>query len=380
MKQLSRVVWSEGMHLAPHHFQAQARYFEDAVHFSTSALWFAGYGLTGCELDQEALTNGTVSIVHARGILPDGLAFNMPESDPLPAARNITEDFPPVSDRLMIHLGIPAYIPDAVNCILPGDETATISRYSAEERQLHDENTGRDEKSVQVGRKNIGLYLDAEITPNLVTLPLARIMRDGAGHFIFDKDFIPPCLRITASERLMLIIRRLIEIMEEKSRLLARTGAQGGEMAAGFSQREIAGFWFLHCVNSSLAMLRNLCYSKQGHPEEVFVELSRLAGALCTFGMDSHPAKLPLYNHNRLDDCFGALDEHIRFHLETVLPTNCVTIPLEPVANYFHAGEITDQRCLGTVPLDLLGPVKNRRVRFDFASSPTRQNLLARIC
>src|SRR5579875_3347737 len=31
MRNLSRVVWSEGMYIAPHHFQAQNRYFEDSV-------------------------------------------------------------------------------------------------------------------------------------------------------------------------------------------------------------------------------------------------------------------------------------------------------------------------------------------------------------
>ena len=29
MKQLSKVVWSEGMHLGPHHFQVQSRFFEE---------------------------------------------------------------------------------------------------------------------------------------------------------------------------------------------------------------------------------------------------------------------------------------------------------------------------------------------------------------
>lgn len=347
MKQLSRVVWSEGMHLAPHHFQTQARYFEDSVHFATSALWFAGYGLVGCELDAEALTNGTVSLVHGRGIFPDGLPFHMPECDPLPEVRNIAEEFSPVSDRLSVYLGIPAYRPEAVNCVLPGDEYRQNSRYIAESRDLHDENTGRDEKPVQVGRKNIRLCLDTEITGEMIALPLARIMRDGAGHFIFDKEFIPPCLRITASERLMLIIRRLIDILEDKSRALARSPTERGEMAIGFSQQEVASFWFLHCVNSGLAMLRNLCYCKRGHPEEVFVELSRMAGALCTFGLDSHPGKLPLYDHDHLDDCFTELDQHIRFHLETLIPTNCVTIPLERTEDYMYAGEVADQRCLG---------------------------------
>ena len=107
------------MYLGPHHFQAQARYFEDPIHFAASSLWFAGYGLAACELDAEAMNNGTLSLVRARGILPDGLAFEMPDCDPLPAARNITESFPPLADRLTIYLGVPAYRPNAVNCTPP---------------------------------------------------------------------------------------------------------------------------------------------------------------------------------------------------------------------------------------------------------------------
>ncbi len=47
MKLLSKVVWHEGMYLGPHHFQAQARYFEDAMHFGVSSLWFEPYGFVG---------------------------------------------------------------------------------------------------------------------------------------------------------------------------------------------------------------------------------------------------------------------------------------------------------------------------------------------
>ena len=50
----------------------------------------------------------------------------------------------------------------------------------------------RDERPVRLGRKNIRLLLDTEAADDVVTLPLARIMRDGSGHFVFDPNFIPP--------------------------------------------------------------------------------------------------------------------------------------------------------------------------------------------
>lgn len=344
MKRLERVVWSEGMHLGPHHFQAQARYFEDSIHFAATALWFAGYGLIGCELDAEALRNGTVALVHARGIFPDGLAFHMPESDPLPAPRPIAELFPPLQDRMVVYLGVPAYRPDGVNCALE-DGAGGSARYIAAIETVGDENTGRDEKPVRVGRKNIRFCLETELSPDLVTLPVARVMRSGGGQFVYDPEFIPPCLRISASSRLMYLLNRLIEILGDKSAAFQRQPSSG--LAAGFSQREVFQFWFLHSVNTALATLRNLCLAKRCHPEEAFVELSRLAGALCTFGLETHPANLPLYEHDRLDACFHALDEHIRRLLETIIPTQCISIPLEPAEHYLHFGEVRDQRCLG---------------------------------
>jgi type VI secretion system protein ImpJ len=95
------------MYLGPHHFQVQSRYFEDSIQFAASALWFEGYGLVGCALDAEALRNGTLSVLHARGILPDGLAFHMPECDALPLARNIAELFPPTREKVTVLLAIP---------------------------------------------------------------------------------------------------------------------------------------------------------------------------------------------------------------------------------------------------------------------------------
>jgi type VI secretion system protein ImpJ len=351
MKSLSRVVWSEGMYLGPHHFQAQSRYFEDSIHFATSALWPHSYGLVGCALDEAALTNGTVSIVHARGIFPDGLLFHMPESDPLPQARNIAELFPPTRDKVTVLLAVAAHKQDGLNCALAESHPADGHRYTSDTQILHDETTGRDEKPVRLGRKNIRLVLDMELRDDLVTLPIARIMRSGSGQFIFDPEYIPPCVQIGASGRLMNLLRRLIEIMEEKSTSLARSargpGARGSDPNAGLSTRDIASFWFLHTVNASLSPLRHLYYSKRGHPEELFLALSRLGGALCTFALESHPRMLPVYDHDKPDESFETLDRHIRDHLELIIPTSCVSIALHKTADYFYAGQITDQRCVG---------------------------------
>jgi type VI secretion system protein ImpJ len=331
------------MYLGPHHFQVQSRYFEDSTQFATSSLWFAPYGVAGCDLDADALENGTLSVLHARGMFPDGLAFDMPACDPLPATRAIADLFPPTRDSLTVLLAVPARKPQGRNCGTTGED-CTQSRYITTTFPIADENTGLDERPVHLGRKNLRLLLDTEPVDGLTTLPIARITRDTSGHFVFDPAFIPPCLQISASESLMLMLRRLIEILEEKSAAMSR--APGGASFAEFSSREIASFWLLHAVNSGLSPLRHLWISKRGHPEELYLEMTRLAGSLCTFAMDSHPREIPLYNHDRLDETFRALDQYIRQHLETIVPTNCLEIALQPGEKYFYEGDVTDQRCL----------------------------------
>ena len=124
MKTLTKPVWSEGMYLGPHHFQAQNRYFEDALHFVTASLWRDAYGFSGLQLNQDALQNGTLALSHARGLFADGLSFDLPSSDAPPTPRNFATLFSPVADHLTMHLAVPAMIRDGQNTSTEGNETS----------------------------------------------------------------------------------------------------------------------------------------------------------------------------------------------------------------------------------------------------------------
>jgi type VI secretion system protein ImpJ len=347
MKQLSRIVWSEGMYLAPHHFQAQNRFFEDSVQFAVTSLWRDAYGLVSLELDHDAIRNGTVALVHAVGVFPDGLPFDMPECDALPPVRNVSDLFSPVADSLTVCLAIPRRIPGGANCSLV-HQGHVSTRYVGSPATVADENSGQDEKPVTLGRKNVALMLESETRDDHLAIPLARVLRDGAGHFVYDATFIPPCLKLSASPALIGMTQRLVEILEEKSAVVSRSQSrERGQFQAGVSAGQVAQFWFLHALNSHLAPLRHLLLSKHAHPEELFCELLHLGGALCTFGLESHPRTLPVYNHDDAEACFTALDDHIRRHLEIVLPSAALSIPLSSVQRYFYEGDVKDPRCLG---------------------------------
>lgn len=346
MKHLSRVVWNEGMYLAQHHFQLQSRYFEDSLRFALAHLFFKSYGVAGCELDRDALLNGTVALVHARGVLPDGLPFHMPDSDPLPAPLEIRSLFSPTQESHHVHLVIPTYRPGSANCA-PSQAQADSARYVAETVLVRDDITGSDERPVAIGRKNFRLQLDPPASQGEIALPLARIRRDGTGHFMYDSEYVPPCLQIGASETLLQLTRRMVEILEAKSAAIDAERKGGRKDLRDFSSQEIANFWLLHAVRSSMAPLRHHLEVKHSHPEQLYAEMARLAGALCTFAIDSDPRSLPSYDHDRLGDCFAGLDRHIRAHLEIIIPTNCLAIPLKQISEYLYVGAVMDQRCFG---------------------------------
>jgi type VI secretion system protein ImpJ len=346
LKRLSRVVWSEGMYIGQHHFQAQNRYFEDSVHFSTSSLWFEPYGFTGFHIDAESLRNGVFALRHARGVFPDGLSFHMPEFDRLPEPLKIANAFPAMQDSVEVLLAVPEHKVDGLNCGISEAERTLAVRYFSEEKSLADENTGRDAKPIAMGRKNIQFRVDTENLAGLSTLPLAVVRRQGVGQFVLDPRFIAPSLRISASPTLVTTLRSLVDLIREKAKSVTRPKDLGANTTSGFSAEGISNAWFLHCLNSSLGPLRHLCLTKRGHPEEIYAELSRLAGALCTFGLDSDPAGLPVYDHVHPTACFEALDRHIREHLELIVPSSSMSIELTRSAIYFWEGKVLDERAL----------------------------------
>lgn len=343
MNDLSRIVWSEGMHLGPHHFQAQNRYFESLVTFTWSALSYAPWGLAGIQIDSEALRNGLLRLVHAKGVFPDGLVFLIPEPDAVPPDRLLSPIFPPVRDSLDVYLAVEPMSEQGPNCDMEG--AGGQRRYRAETREMADELTGQDAKRIGFAVKNLMLLVEDEIGRRQA-MPIARIRRDSAGHYRQDEKFVPPAVCLQASPWLMEILHRLVEVMEDKARTMARPKDLAASTVAGFSIEGISNAWFLHCVNSALGPLRHLMLTKNAHPEELYSELARLGGALCTFGLESHPAQLPLYDHASPTECFAVLDHHVRSHLELVVPSNCLRIPLEAGARHFWSGPVADQRTL----------------------------------
>ncbi|MDH3223294.1 MAG: type VI secretion system baseplate subunit TssK, partial [Gemmatimonadota bacterium] len=157
------------MHLSQHQFQLQSRFHQDVTAFALSSLSPDSTGLIDSDFDHDALRNGVVSILQARGVMPDGLIFRFPE-DPTPAPLDIRERFSPTAQSHLVMLTIPAFRADRANCAEPDDVDAA-TRFIPADRQFTDETTGQDPKPIRLAQKNFQLRLDSQDLDGLVTLP-----------------------------------------------------------------------------------------------------------------------------------------------------------------------------------------------------------------
>ena len=86
----SKVVWSQGMFLQPHHFQQQTRYIDHLVETRIRAAEPHAWGFSELVLDEGGLALGRIGLLRASGVLPDGAPFSLPDLDSSPAAHRLT--------------------------------------------------------------------------------------------------------------------------------------------------------------------------------------------------------------------------------------------------------------------------------------------------
>jgi len=172
------------------------------------------------------------------------------------------------------------------------------------------------------------------------------VTRSDSGVLQLDPAFVPPLLDILASEHLMSILRRLLEILTAKSATLSGMRRQKSQGLAEFTASDIANFWLLYTVNTFLPQLRHLFEVRRGHPEVLFNTMNALAGALTTFSIKILPRDLPLYEHRELGPRIGDLDDKLRYLLETVIPSNFVALPLRSTSPSIYATAINEDKYL----------------------------------
>lgn len=359
MRQMQSVLWTKGVLLNPQHLQTQDRYLEDKLSFHVSSLVFCPWGFSELEIDAEAAEAGELRLVRATGLFPDGLVFDIPRADAAPSPRPIEGHWQPDQTAMTVHLAIPDFRSGGRNFGSSRDDAGT--RFSPEVVAVRDENTGKSEKEILVAHKNFRILFEDEASEGSTTMPIARLLRTPAGEARLDPTFVPELLDISASDHVMTIARRLVEILSARSAELGGIRRQRSSGLAEFGRLDVAHFWLLYTINSYLPLFRHLQAerppavgaggprARRAHPAELYRTMAELSATLMTFAPSRHPRDLPPYDHANLSECLTELDVVLRELLDTAIPTNCVVLALEEKESSIYATSLDEDRWLSAV-------------------------------
>jgi type VI secretion system protein ImpJ len=342
MRHLQPVVWSKGVLLSPHHLQAQDRFVEDSLHFAAEALSFGCWGFLSLQIDGAAIREGQFQIGSASGLMPDGLPFDFANADPPPRSRVLDECFAPGRQECVFYLAIPPGRRGGVN--IGPRRGGLATRYYPEPQMFRDENSSGTEKPVSVARRNFQILAEEESIEGSVVLPLARVVREEAGQYRLDDDFIPPMINARGSDRLTGILRGLVEVLAARSHQLASVRRQRNQSLADFSASDIANFWLLYSINTHLPVLRQMLEASQVHPEPLYRQMLGLAGSLTTFSGSIAPQDLPKYDHHRLGRCFLSLETALMELLDTVVPGRFISVPLRQLRDSIYVADLDSEQ------------------------------------
>src|SRR5512139_679850 len=319
----NKVIWTEGMFLQPQHFQQHDRFLAQQTQARLGATSAYGWGLLSVTIDSAALTLGKIAITAAKGVMPDGVAFDIPGQDPAPAAL----DVPPDARNELVVLALALPRPGVAETDAEGDAGSLPPRYMAAEVEVGDSNvTGQRVAPLQVGRLNLRIMLARDCEEGFATLGLCKVVERRADNkLVLDATYIAPTLDCAGNELLASHLRELHGLLHQRGEALAARLAQPGRAGVG----EIADFLLLEAINRHEPLIAQLRQTSLLHPKDLYFLGCTLAGDLSTFRDKRRPAPLPAYVHDDPASCFKPLMDDLRMSLSMVMEQTAIPIELQ---------------------------------------------------
>lgn len=360
----SKVLWTEGLFLQPHHFQQADRHSEALVAGLARRVAPYLWGVSTLEIDDEALKVGQFALKSVTGLTQDGTVFRVPQADDHPPALVVPET---IKD-CVVYLSVPQRRQGAEEVDLSGAEHSVSRLRPAEIEVVDTMSQDRKPVTLAVGKIRLQFALAVDDLADKLVIPIARIIEVRSDkEVILDKGFIASCLDIRASGPLNGFIRELEGLLAHRMTALSGRLSESG---ATRGVAEITDFLLLMVVNRAVPLFRHLTAIENVHPEWAFAECLRLAGELSTFmAGDKHPPEFPAYKHDDLTRSFQPLIRTLRSYLSSVLEQNAVLIELEERKYGISVGVIADRKLIGTSQfvLAVASEVSDEDVRRHFA-------------
>jgi type VI secretion system protein ImpJ len=338
----SKVLWTEGLFLQPHHFQQADRYTEALITGLARRVRPYAWGVSTLEIDHDVLKVGQFALKSCAGLTQDGTVFRVPMADNHPPALEVPET---IKD-CVVYLTVPQRRQGAAEVDLSGAEMSA-SRLRPAEQEVTD-TMGQDKKPVilGVGKMRLQFALAVDDLADRLAIPVARIIEVRPDkEIILDQSFIPSCLDVRAAPALDGFVRELEGLLSHRMKALAGRMSEGGG-ARGAA--EVSDFMLLTIVNKTLPVIRHMTSIENLHPEDVFRTCAGLAGELSVFmTSDKEAPVFPPYKHDDLTSCFTPMIRTLRQYLSSVLEQTAIAIALEERKYGISVGVIADRKLLG---------------------------------
>ena len=336
MSNYTKILWGEGLFLRPQLFQRQDAYHEQRLTQVARAMHPYFWGLQHLKIDYDALSNGILRITEISAIFPDGEVYSAPNNDDLPPPYALSEQ--ESGSQTVIHLALPLMKEIGGNYQSSPEHSET--RYQPHKAETLDLYTNATTAELTYLKKNVTLVTENEPKDHLSTIPLIKVRRNTNAEYELDTTFITPSLSIKACPAVNELLNRILNILQAKINALYGYHRQPSQHIIEFRSGDVASFWLLHTANTAHATLSHLLKHPQLHPERLFHELLRLAGALMTFSKEYSLSDLPVYQHEAPHQPFIKLDQILRDQLETVISTKFFSILLQETKPSFHTGRL----------------------------------------
>ena len=254
----SKVVWSEGLFLRPHHLQQSDRYLEHLLESARAAGHAVSVGVLALEIDRDLAQQSKFGLRRAAGVMPDGTPFDIPADSPLPPP-----DRRAGRRRQADRCGCPCRSAAANTREVDDGAAESASRYASGPEMLIDSTSAlRIEEEIDIAHPRLGFELRKTAKPGYSGLAIARIVEVRDKAIVFDEKFAPPVLTCAAHPVVEGWIDRVIGWVENKLEELARYAAD--PTAGGGLQS--ADYFVLQLLNRHIPVLKHFRRSRYVHP------------------------------------------------------------------------------------------------------------------
>lgn len=361
----SKVLWSEGLFLQPHHFQQADRYCESLVSGLADRVGPYVWGVSTLEIDEEVLKVGQFAIKSCSGLTQDGTVFRVPAAEDHPPALEV----PDTIKNCVVYLTVPQRRQGALEVDMTGAELSAARLRPAELEVTDVTSTGKKAVTIGVGKLRLQFALEVDDLSDRLAIPIARIVEVKSDReIILDKAFVPSATDIRAASTLRDFAQELDGLLSHRMSALAGRLSEGG---AAKGVAEISDFLLLMCVNRAQPLLRHMNSIRNLHPEAFYRACIGLAGELATFmAADKVPPEFAPYAHDNLTATFAPVIKALRQYLSSVLEATAISIPLDPRKYGISVGVIADRKLLSTAGfvLAVKADIPAEKVRRHFAN------------